>query len=55
MVGVVSVAGAELGVQIATRIDESVLRRLFGVLLVGVAAQLVVRTVRQDRRYPDGS
>ena len=55
VVGVVSVAGAELGVQIATRIDESVLRRLFGVLLVGVAAQLVVRTVRQDRRYPDGS
>ena len=55
VVGGVSIAGAELGVQIATRIDESVLRRLFGVLLVGVAAQLVVRTVRQDRRYPDGS
>jgi uncharacterized membrane protein YfcA len=55
VVGVVSVAGAELGVQIATRIDESLLRRLFGLLLVGVAAQLVARTVRQDRRYPDGS
>lgn len=55
VVGVGSVAGAELGVQIATRIDESLLRRLFGVLLVGVAAQLVARTVRQDRRYPDGS
>lgn len=55
VVGSVSVAGAELGVQIATRIDESVLRRLFGVLLVGVAVQLVVRTVRQDRRYPERS
>lgn len=55
VVGVVSVVGAELGVQIATRIDESVLRRLFGVLLLGVAVQLIVRTVRQGRRYPDGS
>ena len=55
LVGVVSVAGAELGVQIATRIDESLLRRLFGALLLGVAAQLVVRAVRQDRRYPDTS
>jgi uncharacterized membrane protein YfcA len=55
VVGGVSVLGAELGVQIATHIDESLLRRLFGVLLVGVAAQLTVRTVRQGRRYPDGS
>jgi uncharacterized membrane protein YfcA len=55
VIGVVSVAGAALGVQIATRIDESLLRRLFGVLLLGVAAQLVVQTVRQNRRYPDGS
>jgi uncharacterized membrane protein YfcA len=55
VVGVVSVAGAELGVQIATRIDESLLRRLFGVLVIGVAAQLVARTVREQRRYPDGS
>jgi len=55
VIGVVSVLGAEVGVQIATRIDESVLRRLFGVLVIGVAAQLAVRTVRQGRRYPDGS
>jgi uncharacterized membrane protein YfcA len=55
VVGGVSVLGAELGVQIATHIDESLLRRLFGVLLVGVAAQLTVRTVRQGRRDPDGS
>ena len=55
VVGVVSVLGAEVGVQIATRIDESLLRRLFGLLMIGVAAQLAVRTVRQGRRYPDGS
>ena len=55
VVGVVSVLGAEVGVQIATRIDESLLRRLFGLLMVGVAAQLAIRTVRQGRRYPDGS
>lgn len=55
VVGVVSVLGAEVGVQIATRIDESLLRRLFGVLVIGVAAQLTLRTVRQGRRYPEGS
>jgi len=55
VVGGVSVAGAELGVQIATRIDESLLRRLFGALMLAVAAQLVVRTVRQGRSYADGS
>ena len=55
VVGVVSVLGAEVGVQIATRIDESLLRRLFGLLMIGVAAQLAIRTVRQGRRYPDGS
>ena len=55
VVGVVSVLGAEVGVQIATRIDEGLLRRLFGLLMMGVAAQLAVRTVRQGRRYPDGS
>ena len=55
VIGVVSVAGAELGVQIATRIDEGLLRRLFGVLVIGVAAQLAVRAARQGRRYPEGS
>lgn len=53
IVGAVSVVGAEVGVQAATRIDESVLRRLFGVLLLAVAIQLAVRATRQGRRYPD--
>jgi len=55
VVGLASVAGAALGVQIATRIDESLLRRLFGVLLLAVAGQLAFRAVRQGRRYPDAS
>ena len=55
LVGVASVAGAEFGVQIATRIDESLLRRLFGVLLLAVAVQLTVRALHRGRRYPDPS
>ena len=55
LVGAVSVLGAELGVQVATRIDEGVLRRLFGALLLAVAAQLAVRALRHERRYPDPS
>ncbi|HEX2303980.1 MAG TPA: sulfite exporter TauE/SafE family protein [Gaiella sp.] len=50
VLGVVSVAGAELGVQVATRIDESLLRRLFGVLLLVVAARLLVQAVRGNGR-----
>jgi uncharacterized protein len=55
LIGGVSVVGAELGVQIATRIDETLLRRLFGVLLLGVAAQLGLRAAHQRRRYPERS
>jgi uncharacterized membrane protein YfcA len=49
-VGVVSIAGAELGIQIAIRIDEALLRRLFGVLLLVVAAQLALQVVRDRGR-----
>lgn len=52
IVGVASIAGVEVGVQIATRLDEDLLRRLFGVLLLAVAAQLVWRCRRSTRRYP---
>ena len=53
VVGVASIAGVEIGVQVATRLDEGLLRRLFGVLLLAVAAQLAVRALRPPRRYPD--
>lgn len=40
VIGAASVVGAEIGVQVATSLPEDVLRRLFGVLLMAVAAQL---------------
>ena len=55
VVGLASIAGAEVGVRIATGLDEELLRRAFGVLLLGVAAQLVLRGARMRRRYPDVS
>ena len=51
--GLVSIVGVEVGAQIATSLPETTLRRLFAVLLFGVAAQLVWRTRRLGRRYPE--
>ena len=51
-IGIVSIVGVELGVQVAIRLDEDLLRRLFGVLLLAIAAQLVHRGWR---RYPPSS
>jgi len=55
VIGIASLAGIEAGIQVATRLDESLLRRLFGALLLVVAVQLTVRCLRQGRRYPGGS
>jgi uncharacterized membrane protein YfcA len=53
VVGLASIAGAEVGVRLATELlDEGVLRRGFGILLLLVAVQLVVRSSREARRYP---
>lgn len=52
LVGVASIVGAGIGVQVATSIREDALRRLFGVLLVLVAAQLAWRTIRRQRSLP---
>jgi uncharacterized protein len=51
-VGLVSIAGVELGARIATSLNEDTLRRLFAVLLFGVAAQLAWRARSSSRRYP---
>jgi uncharacterized membrane protein YfcA len=51
VLGVASVAGVEVGVRIATSVSEDALRRLFGVLLLAVAAQLAWRARR--RGYPE--
>ena len=55
VIGVASILGAEIGVQIATRVDEDVIRRAFGVLILLVAARLAFGVLRQRRRYPDVS
>ena len=47
------IVGVEIGVQIATSLPEHVLRRLFGVLLIAVAAQLAWRTVGSRASYPE--
>jgi len=49
--GLASIAGAVAGVQIATALPEDVLRRLFAVLLLGVAGQLAWRA-RRTAPYP---
>ncbi len=46
VVGATAVVGVELGVLTATAISEDMLRRLFGVLVLGVAAQLAWRARR---------
>ena len=47
VIGLAAVAGVEGGVQIAEALPEHVLRRLFGVLVLAVAAQLAWRTLRK--------
>jgi uncharacterized membrane protein YfcA len=51
VLGLAAVAGVEAGVQIAEALPEHALRRLFGVLMLGVAAQLAWRTLRKPP-YP---
>jgi hypothetical protein len=47
ILGLAAVAGVEGGVQIAECLPEHVLRRLFGVLMLAVAAQLAWRALRK--------
>jgi uncharacterized protein len=47
VLGLAAVAGVEGGVQIAEAVPEHALRRLFGVLMLAVAAQLVWRAERK--------
>jgi uncharacterized protein len=49
--GLAAVAGVEAGVQIAEALPEHALRRLFGLLMLAVAAQLAWRTLRKPT-YP---
>jgi uncharacterized membrane protein YfcA len=51
ILGLSSIAGVAAGVAIATSLPEETLRRLFAVLLLGVAAQLAWRA-RRPAPYP---
>jgi uncharacterized membrane protein YfcA len=53
VVGVASIGGVEGGVRIATALPEHALRRLFGVLLLLVAAHLALESRRRSGRYPE--
>jgi len=53
IVGVASIVGVEIGVQIATSLPEHVLRRLFGVLLIVVAVQLAWSAAGSRESYPE--
>ena len=53
VLGVASIAGAVVGVQIATALPEDTLRKLFAVLLLGVAGQLAWRA-RRPAPYSSG-
>jgi uncharacterized membrane protein YfcA len=52
VLGVASIVGVEAGVLAATSLPERDLRRLFGVLLIAVAAQLAWRALRETRTLP---
>jgi uncharacterized membrane protein YfcA len=51
VLGLASIAGVAAGVAIATSLPEDTLRRLFAVLLLGVAGQLAWRA-RRPAPYP---
>ena len=53
LVGLASIVGVEIGVQLATSLPEQLLRRLFGVLLIGVALQLAWRAISSHASYPE--
>ena len=53
VIGIASIAGVEIGVRIATSVPEHVLRRLFGVLLIGVALQVAWRARGSRASYPE--
>jgi uncharacterized membrane protein YfcA len=55
VLGLASVVGVEVGARIAIALDETTLRRLFGLFLLAVAAQLSWRAYRAGGRYPHSS
>jgi len=48
-IGVAAAVGVEAGVRVAEALPEDRLRQLFAVLMVGVAAQIALRALREER------
>ena len=48
-VGLAAIAGVQAGVLVAESLPEATLRRAFGLLMLAVAAQVAVQTLRRDR------
>jgi hypothetical protein len=48
IVGIASIAGIQIGVLVAVSLPESALRRLFGLLLIATAAQIVWQARRRS-------
>lgn len=48
IVGLAAIAGVQAGVLVAEALPEDVLRRLFGVLLISIAGQIVWRAHRRS-------
>jgi uncharacterized membrane protein YfcA len=46
LIGAASIAGVEAGVRVAAALPEDVLRRLFALLMLGVALQVALRALR---------
>jgi uncharacterized membrane protein YfcA len=53
IVGIASILGVEGGVVVAEALPESVLRRLFGVLLIATAGQIAWRAKRGSSTLPE--
>ena len=52
VIGLASIAGVQVGVLVAESLPQTVLRRLFGALLLAVAAQIMWRTHRRFATLP---
>jgi uncharacterized membrane protein YfcA len=48
-IGLAAIAGVEAGVTVAEHVPEHVLQRLFGLLMIVIAAQVAWRAARRDR------
>jgi uncharacterized protein len=53
VVGLASIVGVAIGARVVVALPEATLRRLFALLLFGVAAQLAWRAQRRRPRYSD--